>query len=176
MLKLKYFGHLMWRANSLEKTDAGKNWGQEEKRMAEDEMVGWHQWLTGHKLSKLQKIMKNREAWHAAIHGISRSKTQPSKWTTATNFFSIFFLFLFYLFIVGFFFFFKFPLPSLCCKNSYIYWFLPSLCRVISQSYLRGCVWSLSPQLCLQVKHNSHLLKCIFFSWQSYLLHVNKRI
>ena len=41
-LKLQYFGHLMWRADSLEKTGAGKDWGQEEKGTTEDEMVGWH--------------------------------------------------------------------------------------------------------------------------------------
>ena len=47
-LKLQYFGHLMWRANSFEKTDAGKDWGQEEKGTTEDEMVGWHHRLDGH--------------------------------------------------------------------------------------------------------------------------------
>ena len=47
-LKLQYFGHLMWRADSLEKTDAGKDWEQEEKRMTEDEMVGWHHQHNGH--------------------------------------------------------------------------------------------------------------------------------
>ena len=41
-LKLQYFGHLMKRADSLEKTDAGWDWGQEEKGMIEDEMAGWH--------------------------------------------------------------------------------------------------------------------------------------
>jgi len=41
-LKLQYFGHLIWRA------DAGKDRGQEEKGMTEDEMVGWHHWLNGH--------------------------------------------------------------------------------------------------------------------------------
>ena len=42
-LKLQYFGHLMGRANSLEKDlDAGRDWGQEEKGMTEDEMTGWH--------------------------------------------------------------------------------------------------------------------------------------
>ena len=41
-LKLQYFGHLMRRVDSLEKTDAGRDWGQEEKGMTEDEMVGWH--------------------------------------------------------------------------------------------------------------------------------------
>ena len=41
-LKLQYFGHLMGRTNSLEKTDAGKDQRQEEKGTTEDEMVGWH--------------------------------------------------------------------------------------------------------------------------------------
>ena len=47
-LKLQYFGHLMWRVDSLEKTDAGRDWGQEEKGTTEDEMSGWHHWLDGH--------------------------------------------------------------------------------------------------------------------------------
>ena len=41
-LKLQYFGHLMRRVDSLEKTDAGRDWGHEEKGMTEDEMAGWH--------------------------------------------------------------------------------------------------------------------------------------
>ena len=41
-LKLQYFGHLMRRVDSLEKTDAVRDWGQEEKGMTEDEMAGWH--------------------------------------------------------------------------------------------------------------------------------------
>ena len=42
-LKLQYFGHLMQRADSLEKhSDAGRDWGQEEKGTTEDEMAGWH--------------------------------------------------------------------------------------------------------------------------------------
>ena len=47
--KLQYFGHLMWRADSIWKDpDAGKDWGQEEKRMTENEMVGWHHSHNGH--------------------------------------------------------------------------------------------------------------------------------
>ena len=46
-LKLQYFGHLMRRVDSLEKTDAGRDWGQEEKGTTEDEMAGWHHWLDG---------------------------------------------------------------------------------------------------------------------------------
>ena len=41
-LKLRYFGHLMRRVGSLEKTDAGRDWGQEEKGTTEDETAGWH--------------------------------------------------------------------------------------------------------------------------------------
>ena len=55
MLKLKpqYFGHLMWRADSLEKApDAGRNWGEEEKGLTEDEMVGWHHELNGHEFEQ----------------------------------------------------------------------------------------------------------------------------
>ena len=50
MLKLKpqYFGHLMRRVDSLEKTDIGRDWGQEEKGTTEDEMAGWHHRLNGH--------------------------------------------------------------------------------------------------------------------------------
>ena len=47
-LKLQYFGHLMQRVDSLEKTDAGRDWGQEEKGTTEDEMAGWHHRLDGH--------------------------------------------------------------------------------------------------------------------------------
>ena len=48
-LKLQYFGHLMRRADWFEKTlILGRIWGQEEKGMTEDEMVGWYHWLSGH--------------------------------------------------------------------------------------------------------------------------------
>ena len=48
-LKLQYFGHLMRRDDSLEKDpDAGRDWGQEEKWMTEDEMAGWNHRLDGH--------------------------------------------------------------------------------------------------------------------------------
>ena len=48
-LKLQYFGHLMRRVDSLEKNpDAERDWGQKEKGMTEDEMVGWHHQFNGH--------------------------------------------------------------------------------------------------------------------------------
>ena len=46
-LKLQYFGHLMRRVDSLEKTDAGRHWGKEEKGTTVDEMAGWHHRLDG---------------------------------------------------------------------------------------------------------------------------------
>ena len=53
MLKLQYFGHLMRRMDSLEKTlIAGKDWRQEEKGATEDEMVGWHHQLNGHEFKQ----------------------------------------------------------------------------------------------------------------------------
>ena len=52
-LKLQYFGHLMRRTDSLEKTlMSGKDWGQEENGMTEDEMVRWHHWLNGHEFQQ----------------------------------------------------------------------------------------------------------------------------
>ena len=46
-LKLQYFGHLTERVDSLENSDAGRDWGQEEKGTTEDEMAGWHHQLDG---------------------------------------------------------------------------------------------------------------------------------
>ena len=81
-LKLLYFGHVMWRADLLEKTDAGKDWSQEEKGTTEDEMVGWPHWLMDMSLSKLWEMVKEREAWRAAGHGVTKSQTWLSYWTT----------------------------------------------------------------------------------------------
>ena len=77
-LKLQNFGYLMPRADSLEKTDAGRDWGQEEKGTTEDEMVGWHHQLSGLSLGELQELVMDREAWYVAVHGITKSRTQLS--------------------------------------------------------------------------------------------------
>ena len=61
--------------------DAGKDWGQEKQRMTEDEMVGWHHQL----LSKLQEIVEDRGAWCAEVHGVAKSWTWLSNWTTTTQ-------------------------------------------------------------------------------------------
>ena len=51
-LKLQYFGHLMWRTDSLEDCDAGKDWRQEEKGTTEDKVVGWNHQLNGHEFEQ----------------------------------------------------------------------------------------------------------------------------
>ena len=56
-------------------SDAGKDLGQEEKGKTEDEMVGWHHWLNGHELGRLWKLVMDREAWCAAVHGVIKSRT-----------------------------------------------------------------------------------------------------
>jgi len=59
-------------------SDAGRDWGQEEKGTTEDEMAGWHHRLDDMSLSKLRELVIDREAWRAAIHGVSNSRTQLS--------------------------------------------------------------------------------------------------
>ena len=68
----------MRRVDSLEKTNAMRDWGQEEKETTEDETAGWHHQLDGLSLSELQELVMDREAWRASIHGVTKSRTQLS--------------------------------------------------------------------------------------------------
>ena len=64
--------------------DAAKGWSQKEKRVAEDEMVRWHHWLSGREFEQTQGG-EDREAWCAAARGVAKSGTQLSDWTTAVS-------------------------------------------------------------------------------------------
>ena len=56
--------------------DAEKDWGQEGKETTEEEMVWWHHWLDGHEVEQAHDMVKDREAWLAAVYGVTKSQTR----------------------------------------------------------------------------------------------------
>ena len=88
MLKLKFqfFGHLIWRANSLEKT---LMLGKIEVRKRGQQRTRWLDGITNSvdmSFSKLREMVKDREVWHATVHRAAKSRTWLSDWTTALKY------------------------------------------------------------------------------------------
>ena len=80
---------IQWPPNAKSKligkdTDAAKDWGQEEKGVTENEMVGWHHRLNGQKFKQTLADI-GYEAWHVAVHGVEKSWTWLNDWTTTTG-------------------------------------------------------------------------------------------
>ena len=93
-LKLQYFGHLMWSDDSLEKSlILGKIEGRRREHQRMRRLDGITDAIDMN-LNKLQKMVRDREAWHAAVHGVAKSWTWLGNWTTSwwTNFFYHYYL------------------------------------------------------------------------------------
>ena len=82
-LKLQHFGYLMWRTDSLEKTlMLGKIESRRRRRQQRMRRLDGIIDTMDMSLSKLREMLKDREAWRATVHGVTKSQTRPSDWTT----------------------------------------------------------------------------------------------
>ena len=133
MLKLQFFGHLMWRTSSLEKTlmlekiEGRRRRGRQRVR----ELDGITDTMDM-SFSKLWETVKGREAWHAAVHGVTKSQTWHSDWTATTSLLS----------------FSTYPLPPLYTWD---------------KAYHTGLSWEFSDLIFLRVKwYNTHSMEQVW--------------
>jgi len=82
-LKLQYYGHLMRRVDSMEKNDAGRDWGQEEKGTTEEEMPGWHHRLDGRE-SEWTPGVGNGQGGLACCNSWGRKELDTTEWLNWT--------------------------------------------------------------------------------------------